>query len=65
MQELVFSWNQLHMRNNLLFNIFQVDRCTTITEREKNMEAGKSCFLNYEIILKILLMPRICLNPYN
>jgi len=59
MQEFVVSWNQLHMRNNLLCTIFRVGRCTTITEREQNMEAGKNCFLNYEIILKILLMPRI------
>jgi len=44
MQEFVVSWHQLHMRNNLLRNIFRVVRCTTITEREQNMVAGKSCF---------------------
>ena len=59
MQEFVVSWNQLHMRNNMLYNIFRVGRCTTKTEQEQNMEAGKSCFLNYEIILKVQLMPKI------
>jgi len=59
MQEFVFSWHQLQMRNNLLCKIFRAGRCTIITEREQNMEAGKSCFLNYKIILKTLLMPRI------
>jgi len=46
MQEFVVSWHQLQMRNNLC-KIFRVGRCTTVTEREQNMESGKSCFLNY------------------